>query len=133
MTINVGGSRAALTAALGIDAPVLLVQEHRVDGPGLPSAQAAAMGAGWHGVWDQGTANGNGRSGGTAVPVRRPTQIVRGGRIRRGTVAVICWTRRSRLHVGSVYNAQSTGEQADDMGKNVQGWQDYLAGLGSGP
>lgn len=37
------------------------------------------MGKGWHGVWDAARANGNGRSGGTAVLVRRPVQLVRGG------------------------------------------------------
>lgn len=133
VTKNIGGSRDALMEALDMDAHVLLVQEHRVDGAGLPSAQAAAMGASWHGVWGPATASSICRSGGTAVLVRRPTQIVRGGRMHKGTVAVICWTRRSRLHVASVYNAQSTDEQAEETSKIVQDWQDYLAGLGSVP
>lgn len=44
--VSVGGSRDALMTAPELEARVLLVQEHRIDGPGLPGVQAAAMGAG---------------------------------------------------------------------------------------
>lgn len=55
---------------------ILLIEEHRMAGPGLPGIQWMAMGKGWHGVWDATRANGNGRSsGGTAVLVREPLRI----------------------------------------------------------
>lgn len=103
MTLNVGGSREALIAAMETEAHVLVFQEHRVAGPGLPGLQGVDMEKGWHGVWDAAWANGNGRSGGTAVLVRRPVHIFRGGRLDRGTKAVVSWTRRSRIHLMSVY------------------------------
>lgn len=95
MTLNVGGSREALINAMDTEARVLLIQEQKIASPGLPGIQGLAMGKGWHRVWDAAKANGNGRSGGTAVLVRRPGQIVRGGRIDRGTVAIVSWTRKS--------------------------------------
>lgn len=79
LTISVGGSREALTLAMETDAEILLIQEHRIAGPGLPGIQGLAMGKGWRGVWDAAQANGNGRSGGTDVLVRRPDQVMRGG------------------------------------------------------
>lgn len=89
MTINVGGSREALINAMETDARILLIHEHRVAGTGLQGLQGTAMGKGWHGVWDATTANGNGRNGGPAVLVRRPVQIMRGGRMDKGTTASI--------------------------------------------
>lgn len=73
-----------------IDAGILYIKEHLIAGPGLPSIQGLAMG---QGVWDATTTNGNGRSGGTAMLVRRPAQVLRGGRMGRGTIVIIGWTR----------------------------------------
>lgn len=106
MSTNVGGE--ALFVAMESDADVLLVQEHGLGWLGLPGGQAAAMGKGWHGNWDPATANGNGRSGGTAVLTMRTTQIVRGGALTRWTIAAVSWTRRNPLHSGSVYNAHAS-------------------------
>lgn len=103
--MNLGGSLEALVNAMETDARVLLIQEHRVAGPGLPGIQGIPMGKGWHGVWDAATAKGNGRSGGTAALVRRPVPTIGGGRMDRGERAVVSWTRRSRMQVASVYNA----------------------------
>lgn len=61
--------------SLKTGADVLLVQEHCIAGPGLPEVQAAAVGEGWHGIWDPATVHGSCRSGGTAVLTERPTQI----------------------------------------------------------
>ena len=51
-TINLGVSREALNNALEIEANVILIQEHRMLGPELQSAQAMAAKAGWNGIWD---------------------------------------------------------------------------------
>lgn len=90
---------------MGTDAEVLLIQEHRIAGPGLPGSHGLAMGKGWHGVWDAARANGNGGRGGTVVLVRRPMQIMRGARMTRGTIAVTGWTRRGRICVASIFNS----------------------------
>ena len=94
---------------LEVEANVILIQEHRMLGPELQSAQAMAAKAGWNGIWDptQKTA-ARGRSGGTAVLVRNPVQIHRGPKINRSTVAVIPWTRKNNIHGISVYGAHST-------------------------
>lgn len=92
MTLNVGGSREALVNAMDTDARALLVQEHRVAGPGLPGAQGIAVDKCWHGALDAGKANGNGRSGGTTVLARRPAQVKRRGGMDIGTIAVVNWT-----------------------------------------
>lgn len=47
---NVGGSREGLTLAMDWDVDILLVQEHRMAGPGLPGMQGLAMWMGWHEV-----------------------------------------------------------------------------------
>jgi hypothetical protein len=52
LSCNVGGSRDALVSFMSSDCQVLLVQEHRINGPGLPGMQALAARMGWHGVWD---------------------------------------------------------------------------------
>lgn len=109
MTINVGGSRAALVNAMYSDVAILLVQEHRLDGSSLLGMQSGAMGKGWHGIWGLALANGNGRSGGTAVLASGASQTVRGGTLARGTIVVVSWTWRNRLHIGSVYNTQAAG------------------------
>lgn len=59
LAVHVGGSREALVVAMKTDADRLLVQEHRIVGPGLPRIQGLAMGKGWHGVWDAAAANGS--------------------------------------------------------------------------
>lgn len=48
MTINLRGSREMFFLAMETEADILLIQEHRVAGPGLPVLQAAAKGKGWH-------------------------------------------------------------------------------------
>lgn len=106
LTLNVGGSREALILVMETDVDLLLFQEHRIAGPHLPGIQGLAMGKGWYGVWGAATSNGNGRSCGMAVLARRPVQIMRGGRMRRGTIAVIAWPRRSRLQVASTQLAR---------------------------
>lgn len=66
--------------------------------------------------------------------VRRPIHIVRGGRIDRGTTAVISWTRRSRVHVISVYNAHEGDPQHEDTTRELFAQlQGYVAELGSVP
>lgn len=99
-----------------------------------PRAQAAAMGKGWHGIWDSAAGHGSGRSGGTAVLARRPTQLVRGGALALGAAATVDWTRRTRLHVGPDSNTQATDPSIQEAAAQVvEGWQAYLAGLGSAP
>lgn len=39
LTLNVGGSREALINAMDMDVKILLIQEHRIAGPGLPGIQ----------------------------------------------------------------------------------------------
>jgi hypothetical protein len=113
-TINVGGSRTALLHALHQPGMVLLLQEHRQLGPGLQGLQFLARQEGWHGLWDPATTSGDqGRSGGTAVLVRRPLQIHRGQQLDRCTHASIPWTRTQRLHLVSVYGPPSTDPQRD--------------------
>lgn len=88
------------------------------------------MGKGWDGICGPAIADGNGRSGGTAVLTRRPTQIVRGGALMRRTIAVVSWTRRNRPHIGSIYNDQASYPAR--IGATTQAfdeWHEYLAGL----
>lgn len=119
---------------MGSDVRILLIQEHRIAGPGLPSIQGLAVGKGWHGVWDAARSKGNGRSGGTAVLVKRPVKIVRGGRLDRGTVAIASWTRRSRMHVMSVYNAHERDPQHEEATRGLfEQLQGYIAEIGSVP
>lgn len=79
LTRNIGGSREALILAMETDAEILPIQEHRIAGPRLQGIQGLAMGKGWPGAWDAARAHGNGTGGGTAVLVRKPIQIMRGG------------------------------------------------------
>lgn len=81
---SVRGSREALILAMETEAEILLVQEHRIAGPGLPGVQGLSVGKWWHGVRVAAVANSNGRSAGTAVLVRRPVQVMRVGRRVRG-------------------------------------------------
>lgn len=111
-------------------ADVLLAQEHRLDGPGLPGMQAAAMGKVWHGIWGPALANGNG-------PLRfwrGPTPIARGGTLARGTIGVVSWVRRTRLRIASVHDAQAADPGQAGVTAHLLGeWQEYLAGLGNAP
>lgn len=118
-TINVGGSREALINAMETAARILLVEEHRAAGAGLPGLQGLAMGKGRQCVWDAAKANGNGRSGGTAELVRRPAQIMRGVCIVTGTRAVISWMRRNRVHVASIHTAPEVDPQHEDTTRRV--------------
>jgi exonuclease III len=135
VSCNVGGSRDALNMIMGLSCQVLLVQEHRVDGAGLPGLQALAASKGWHGVWDQADSKAkHGRSGGTAVLVRMPIQVSRTKTLRRATVACIAWTRTTRLHVASVYGPDSQRRDRVEEGKQLWGeLQSYLAEVGSVP
>ena len=132
---NVGGSKEALSNAFQAKAQVLLVQEHRLIGPDIPGMQALAAMAGWHGVWDAATKTfAKGRSGGTAVLVRKPLIIQRGPRIPRGTLAAIAWTRRAYIHVGSVYGAhQGHPSRATENHRLFTGLQEHLAAIGRVP
>lgn len=131
MTINIGGNTEALINAMDTDARIVLTQEHWVARPGLPGFQGLAMG---HGVWDAATTNGNGSSGGTAVLVWRPVQIMHGGRMDRGTIAVVSWTRKSRVHVASIYDADEGDSQHEDTTRRIFGqWQEYLAEVAGVP
>lgn len=58
-------------------------------GPGLRTVQGAVM-TGWHGVRDAAKVNGVGRTGGTAVLVRRPSQIIRGAELGWASIAIVC-------------------------------------------
>jgi len=102
-TLNVGGSRTAIVHALHQPGMILLLQEHRHLGPGLQGLQLLARQAGWHGLWDPAVTSGDqGRSGGTAVLIRRPMQIHRGSTLDRCTHATVPWTRTQRLRIVSV-------------------------------
>lgn len=68
------------------------------------------MGKGWHGIRDPAIAQGAGRSGGTSVFARRPTQIVRGGSVASGTIAVISWAVGNRLHSGPFARPRTSGD-----------------------
>lgn len=57
------------------------------------------------GVWAPAQENRNGRNGRTAVLTRRPTKVINGGTLARGTVAVVSWARRSRSDAAPVCNA----------------------------
>lgn len=101
----------------------------------MPRMQGLAMGKGWQAVWDVAVSNGDGRSGGTAVLVRRPAQVMRGGPMNRGTVAVTSWTRRNRLHVASAYDAheadpgyEQTARVMPTNGKHI--WLELQVPLG---
>lgn len=50
-------------------AQVILVQKHRIEGPGLVGMQAAAMANGGHGVWDP-----------VWLPSRTPNQLFEMGK-----------------------------------------------------
>lgn len=78
------------------------IYKRPIVGPGLPWVQTAAMGTGWHGVWDPVLAHKSAHCGGTVTLARRPTYIVRGRALSRDTIVVVSWTRRNRLHEGSV-------------------------------
>ena len=72
--------------------------------------------------------------GGTAILVRIPLQIHRGTFLPRCTVAIVPWTRTTRLHVLSLYghNRSSPDYQTGDT-RRLAEVQTYLAGLGSVP
>jgi hypothetical protein len=114
---------------------VLLIQEHRIDGPGLPGIQALVAGLGWHGVWAAAEVKAKrGRSGGTAVFVRQPIQTSRAATLERATLACVAWTRTVRIHVGSVYGPDSQRADRLEQGRKLwQGLQSYLSELGSVP
>lgn len=52
----------------------------------------------------------------------------------RGTIAFIGWTRRSRLHVASIYNGHEgdAGHEENSSGIREK-WQAYLAEIASVP
>ena len=135
LTINVGGSREALGNAFQAKAHILLIQEHRLTGPDIPGMQGLAAMAGWHGVWDEAVKTfAKGRSGGTAVLVRKPLIIHRGPKVHRGTLAAVAWTRRNYLHVGSVYGAhQGHPARAEENHKLFTELQEHLAAIGRVP
>ena len=134
-TLNVGGSRTALLHALHQPGMILLIQEHRHLGPGLQGLQLMARQAGWHGLWDPALSNGDqGRSGGTAVLIRRPLQIHRGTTLDRCTHGIVPWTRTQRLHLFSVYGPPCTAPQADETRRCLlDQLQETLAGIGGVP
>lgn len=70
----------ALFPAMESNADIRLVQEHRLDNPGYCGTSA------------------------------KTTQLVRGGGLSRGAVAVVSWTRRNRLLTGSVPKRQTLGK-----------------------
>jgi len=81
VTVNVGGSREGLLNAFGLEADVLLIQEHRLAPTALHGIQCQAAQRGWHGLWDPAEVSlPGGRSGGTAVLVRKPLLIFRRSR-----------------------------------------------------
>lgn len=119
LTVIVGGSREAVIHAMDSKAQDIFIQEHRIAGPCMVGIQAAAMAKGWHGMWDLAEASGPGRSGGTAVLVRRPVHIFRGAAAPRATVGVICWTRRTRAHFVSAYGAPDTDRDAHEKTQSM--------------
>lgn len=81
-----------------------------------------------------GVANFNGRSGGTEVVSRRPTQIFRGGPLTRRSNAVISWTWRSCLQIGPVYTVANVDPHPTYVtGQTFAESQGCVAGLGNVP
>ena len=75
-----------------------------------------------------------GRSGGTAVLVRTPLQIHRGDPVARCTVAIVPWTRTTRLHLVSVYGVNRSSPDFHTGNSRLQAvLQIYLAGLRNFP
>ena len=135
LTVNVGGSKEALANALQADAHILLLQEHRLLGADIPGAQALASKVGWHGVWDEATKTfAKGRSGGTAVLARQPLTIHRGPRVKRATLAAVAWTRRTYIHVGSIYGAHAGHPSREEENHRLNSdLQSHLAAIGRVP
>ena len=134
-SVNVGGSRAAIIHALQQPGMVLLLQEHRQLGTGIPSLQLLARHAGLHGIWDPAVTQGDqGRSGGTAVLVRLPLQIHRGTTLSRATHVIVPWTRTQRIHLVSVYGPPGTDPQGDHIRLQLyEQLQELLASIGRVP
>lgn len=52
----------------------------------------------------------------------------------RSTITVIGWSRRSRLHVASVYNSDEAGPGHEEHTRRIiNQWQAYFAGIASVP
>ena len=121
--------------ALLVDAHILLIQEHKLLGPDIPGAQGLAAKAGWRSVWDEATKTfAKGRSGGTAVLVRQPLTIHRGPKIKRATLAAVAWTRRTYIHVGSIYRPHlGNPTREEDNHRLYTELQSHLAAIGRVP
>jgi len=99
-SVNVGGSREALLHSFGLEGDILLLQEHCLPPTAIHGAQCLAAQQGWHGLWDAAeVTKQGGRSGGTAVLVRKPLLIYKGKDIPKATSAIVPWTRTTCLHV----------------------------------
>ena len=135
LSLNVGGSRDAIELAFQSNCDVILLQEHRLLGPELEGIQNLGNKYRWHGVWDSAhKTKARGRSGGTAVLVRKPCIIMKGEPLSRGTHAVIAWTRTTRIHLISCYGADSTQVDADTTNaRMVEQFQRLLRELGHVP
>ena len=135
VTLNIGGSREALCNALLLPHPIILIQEHRTLGASIPGLQNLVAAFGWHGVWDPATTDHkHGRSGGTAILVRKPLAIFRREAPNRCTAATVQWTRKTALHLLSVYGTHHTHLGAEEQNAQLlDSLQSYLAGLGRVP
>lgn len=59
---------------------------------------------------------------------------MRGGRMTRGTITVIGWTRRIRLHAASIYNSHEGDVAHEQNTREVfEQWQAYLAEIANVP
>lgn len=64
----------------------------------------------------------------------KPVQIIGGGRMDRGAIAIIGWARRSRLRVASVYNSHETDPGHEEHLRRIfDQMQAYLAEIASVP
>ena len=103
------------------------IQEHRLIGGPLASAQIKAISKGWQGVWQPAMNTGkHGRSGGVATLVRQPVLMIKGDGDynHRWHRVMVQWTRKTKIHIVNIYGKEGKttedGEQNHKLQSNVQ-------------
>ena len=115
ITVNVSGSKEQLRAVLGMKVDIVLVQEHWAHGHKLGSWKSMAAAEGWHGVWTNAEVKATSASGGVAILCRRARPIfpIEATQEPRLGGAVVSWTRRTKLHLYSIYGYDSGKQNCD--------------------